>query len=421
MDPIVSYLPLILLLLLISCSAPVQERQPDSRPSATVAPLPAPTTSPSSSAVPSPSPQASASSQSNEFSGRLFYLSSNRTAPYSPSLNVQTSWKSSRRLLDGIETPWFQLSPDGEFIAFYRSSGQNQRELLIHSVNPERTPAVRQMVFSDQSTGIRDLLWLPGPDSSQPDQAAQLLVSRETTVSYYRNASEFYIIPDMLGTQIHPLTAFNRDEKFKAKLTSPHWAKGNSKQPGRLVFSMQLENNSEIFLLSNVNGIAGSESGPPVNLTKHTAYDINPRLSPDGERVVFISHRDGRSASLYLVNADGSEIRELTPVIQDRLQLEIESPRWSPDGRTILFIASETWGYRENNIYTIDVESLQIRNLTREYEHDGLNNEALWSPDGKWIAYLFDGDIHLMKPDGSSKLKLTQTPDESEDLVEWLP
>ncbi|MCZ6632129.1 MAG: hypothetical protein O7G87_01895 [bacterium] len=59
----------------------------------------------------------------------------------------------------------------------------------------------------------------------------------------------------------------------------------------------------------------------------------DPALSPDGKKIVFVSHDDG-TMNLALVNTDGTDIQLLTKY-NDGTQ--IYGPKWSPDGKQILF------------------------------------------------------------------------------------
>lgn len=67
------------------------------------------------------------------------------------------------------------------------------------------------------------------------------------------------------------------------------------------------------------------------NLTNSVDNSFRPDWSPDGQRIVFMSERDG-NRELYVMNADGSNPVRLTDNVGDDNQ-----PRWSPDGSTILF------------------------------------------------------------------------------------
>src|SRR5690606_29883232 len=56
----------------------------------------------------------------------------------------------------------------------------------------------------------------------------------------------------------------------------------------------------------------------------------DPALSPDGQQIAFT--RGGEAGGLYLINGDGSNERR---TFSDRQGLR--SPKWSPDGRWIVF------------------------------------------------------------------------------------
>jgi TolB protein len=91
--------------------------------------------------------------------------------------------------------------------------------------------------------------------------------------------------------------------------------------------------------------------------------DTAPALSPDGQRVVFMSRRE-ENWDIYIVNADGSGLERLTDdEANDGL------PAWSPDGNAIAFVSNRggTWA-----VWAMTPEGDGIRQLfTMEGSPDG--------------------------------------------------
>ena len=67
--------------------------------------------------------------------------------------------------------------------------------------------------------------------------------------------------------------------------------------------------------------------GDAIPLTEGMAYDSQPRYSPDGSQVLFVSDRDG-SENLWLIDVDSRATRQLTNAPANNY----ESPEWLPDG-----------------------------------------------------------------------------------------
>ncbi len=71
--------------------------------------------------------------------------------------------------------------------------------------------------------------------------------------------------------------------------------------------------------------------GPAERITEGPPFDSQPRVSPDGQWIAFISDRDGAD-NLWVARADGSEPRKLS---QERQNAMI-SPAWTPDSRYVI-------------------------------------------------------------------------------------
>ncbi len=106
----------------------------------------------------------------------------------------------------------------------------------------------------------------------------------------------------------------------------------------------------------------------------------DPQISPDGSQIVYVRRgsdvmTDRARTSLWIVNYDGSGHRPLTDGTGS-----VSQPRWSPDGDRLLYVSSED-GSAQLWVRWMDTgQSAELTNLTES--PGGLS----WSPDGEWIA-----------------------------------
>ncbi|MEM7352228.1 MAG: DPP IV N-terminal domain-containing protein, partial [Acidobacteriota bacterium] len=134
--------------------------------------------------------------------------------------------------------------------------------------------------------------------------------------------------------------------------------------------------------------VQADEAMTPPDPTRFNLQDVfdlewasDPQIAPDGESVVYVRNfmdimSDRRRSNLWLAAADGSDHRPLTSGLANH-----SSPRWSPDGKRLLYTASGEGG---SQLYLRWMDTGQTARLTQlTSSPSGL----AWSPDGRQIAF----------------------------------
>jgi dipeptidyl aminopeptidase/acylaminoacyl peptidase len=127
---------------------------------------------------------------------------------------------------------------------------------------------------------------------------------------------------------------------------------------------------------------------------------------------------------LWLLLPGGSEAR--TATVRDLLQtVRLSDPHFSPDGKSVALVetrANVDLDEFESEIVLVDIASRQVRPLTRARHHAA---SPRWSPTGDRIGFLApDADklmqLYVMPMSGGDALQLTKGK-EGVDQFSWSP
>ena len=162
--------------------------------------------------------------------------------------------------------------------------------------------------------------------------------------------------------------------------------------------------------LAGILGACSSDStSMPTAIVPSSPASFGKNVSGSNQKILFQSTRDENS-EVYSINPDGTGETRLTnnPAVD-------QSAVWSPDGKRIAFFST-----RDNPLGEIYVMNADGSGVVRLTHSSGSSNEPSWSKDGKQIVFqstrgavdpasfkFDDVDLYVMNADGSNVIRLT--------------
>ena len=222
---------------------------------------------------------------------------------------------------------------------------------------------------------------------------------------------------------------------------------------GSLVFHSNMDGDNEIYQVTK-NSIT--------QLTDNTWNDEYPVWSPDGTRIAFTANQEGHN-DIFIMEADGSNIIRMTTS-----KAHEKEPSWFPDGKSIAY-SSEIKKFirKQLTLWRVDIQTKKTERVMPGYnkghaipnvspkgnlltftgkrtmgwdaamydmrkndvqflDEGGKSCRARFSKDGKKLAYVSSkadgkGDIWIMNPDGTGKMRLTERDETYDYFPAWSP
>ena len=136
--------------------------------------------------------------------------------------------------------------------------------------------------------------------------------------------------------------------------------------------------------------------------------------SPDGKQMACEAWDDSNSERNGLYLADAPDGQNLVQLTRNPLGTTDLPQDFSPDGSRIVFLRAEpVEDALFGTLYVVNVDGTGLRRITPPGSHI---QTARWSPDGKWIVFGSTGSepyqvIEAVRPDGTGQKKVFEDPD----------
>src|SRR5437660_6719975 len=248
-------------------------------------------------------------------------------------------------------------SPDGRELAYGQSDwagSQTPGEVRVSSVGGTS----RLLYRNDANPGTKLF-----PTDWLRDGSALVAVSQQADKTYTLG-----LIPAAGGS-------------FKA-LRSLQWeglSRPNASPDGRFIVFEEGPRGARDLKIISIDGQSLNV------LTDHPADDAQPRWSPDGKHIVFLSQRNGSWALWSTAVENGKPVREPFMISKDGMEDNIELNSWTPRG----LLYQRLFGMRDVFTMAVNPETGESAGKPRQipYSRTGRNSYPVWSPDGKYLAF----------------------------------
>jgi tricorn protease len=162
---------------------------------------------------------------------------------------------------------------------------------------------------------------------------------------------------------------------------------------------------------------SASDGGDAARVSNSVAEEYQIAWAPDSRRIVYVSDRDG-VPHLFLYDFTSNSETQLT-----RDAADDSTPRFSPDGKSLAFIR----GAKDLRVMDMAAKTDRVVK-TAIFERPPLISARpfVWSPDGKWIAYVPVAEnqfknVNVVSVDGSATGPASYLANVFSNTVSWSP
>ena len=255
---------------------------------------------------------------------------------------------------------WRELNADGVVIGTVQKTGNGVR-VEVRILNVRNHLAAFSRSYTASGANPRAFAHMAADEIFQTQRALKGVAQSKLTFASDRDGER------MTGTvesrQVKEIYISDYDGENQRRVTVlktlntfPRW----SPDARSIAYTSYRRGGGQIFI-SNIY------QGTLEELTKGPAENWLAAWSPDGSKLCIASPRGTSHTNLYVVNRDGSGMRQLTNHASNNT-----TPTWSPSGTQIAFVSDRTG---QPQIYTIGVDGTGFTRLSADY-----SDRPTWSP-----------------------------------------
>lgn len=154
-----------------------------------------------------------------------------------------------------------------------------------------------------------------------------------------------------------------------------------SQQRDKIAFICDITGNPDLFL-QPFSAEKGAIGKPQQIFSARLATQGSPTFSPDGDRLAFVSNKDG-SPKIYVMQIPkpGIDIKKIKTTLISKINRENTAPCWSPDGTKIAYCAR---GKGDRQIWVYDFNTNQETQITQGAGH---KENPSWAPNSLHIVF----------------------------------
>ncbi|MFZ0473457.1 MAG: protease, partial [Bacteroidales bacterium] len=338
---------------------------------------------------------------------------------------------------DGRET-FPEISPDGSLVAFtgeydgnadvyvMNINGGNITRLTFHPGQDEVigwNSTKNKIMFNSgrNSTSRYVKMFLIAPDGTGLEEMIMYDAARGSfspdgsKIAYNKDSQDNATWKRYTGGRAQEIFIYDFKTDEETNITN---YKGSDRIPmwigDKIYFSSDRDRVLNIYKYDTGTGTIGQ-------ITRHTEYDVR-HPSEGSNKIVY--ELGGDIWMLDLVSGESKKVpiqiltdmEETRPYMKD-ISKDITRIDISPTGKRALIVA-------RGEVFTVPESEGPARNISDNC--GARDKDAVWSPDGKRIAYLSDKsgeyEIYIVNPDGKGEaVKLTSSKDGYRHTLKWSP